>query len=253
MKNGKRTIRLLCLLLCLCAILPAAADGSETAERLPDSVLMSFYDQSLIVGDSQIRNLGNYFRRNRSKDPDFFPGVKCYGEYSLQMRMLARKDTVSDPDAIQLTYKGRASTLTRIAIAEKPRNVFILIGLNDMIYKHVDRADGYMDRIAALRDEYFPDTQLYFMALTPVTAKWKQSTRDLIAEYNVWLEEKCGQIGAEYMDMNAGLADEKGCLRREITTDNESHLNADGFDIFVQNLLDYAQARYEAGLWVPEQ
>ena len=252
MENGRRMMRLLCVLLCLCTLWPAVYACGEEADRLPDRVLMSFYDQSLIVGDSQMRNLGNYMRRKRSKDPEFFPGVKCYGEYSLQMRRLARKDPDSDPDAIQLTYKGRAATLTGIARAENPRNVFILIGLNDRIYLHVDRADGYIDRIVALRDECFAETRLYFIALTPVTAKWKQSTRDAIAAYNEWLKEKCGQIGVEYMDMNAGLVDENGCLRREITTDNESHLNADGFDIFVQNLLDYAQAQYEEGLWNPD-
>ena len=55
------------------------------------------------------------------------------------------------------------------------------------------------------------------------------------------------------MDVTAGLTDENGCLPREITTDNDSHLNAEGFDIFVRNMLDYAQARYEEGLWAPDR
>ena len=141
MGNRRWMARLLCLLLSLlfCLEWNACAD---TPERLPDKVLMSFYDQSLIIGDSQMRNLGNYMRKVRTDDPDFFPGVKCYGEYSLQMRRLAQKNPDSDPDAIQLTYKGRAATLTGIAMKEKPRNVFILIGLNDRIYQHTDRADG---------------------------------------------------------------------------------------------------------------
>ena len=50
----------------------------------------------------------------------------------------------------------------------------------------------------------------------------------------------------------AGLTDEQGWMPKEITADNDSHLNADGFDIFVRNLLDYAQARYEQGQWVPD-
>ena len=245
-------MRLLCMLLCLCMLLPAVYAGGEAAERLPDRALMSFYDQSLIIGDSQMRNLGNYMRRKRNKDPEFFPGVKCYGEYSLQMRRLAQKNPDSDPDAIQLTYKGRAATLTGIAKAEEPRNVFILIGLNDLIFQHIDRADDYVDRIVALRDENFPETELYFMALTPVTAKRTQKIRDEIAAYNEWLREKCTQVHVKYMDVNAGLVDENGCLRQENTADNDSHLNADGFDIFVQNLLDYAQAHYEAGLWNPD-
>ena len=76
--------------------------------------------------------------------------------------------------------------------------------------------------------------------------------RDEIAAYNAWLEEKCGKIRAEYMDITAGLTDEQGWMPKEITADNDSHLNADGFDIFVRNLLDYAQAWYEQGLWVPD-
>ena len=87
MKNRGWKFRLLCLLLCACALAPAASAFSEGAERLPDRVLMSFYDRTLIVGDSQMRNLGNYMRKIRTDDPDFFPGVKCYGEYSLQMRL----------------------------------------------------------------------------------------------------------------------------------------------------------------------
>ena len=67
------------------------------------------------------------------------------------------------------------------------------------------------------------------------------------------LEEKCGQADAEYMDVTAGLTDANGCLPREITTDNDSHLNAEGFGIFVRNMLDYAQARYEEGLWAPDR
>ena len=131
--------------------------------------------------------------------------------------------------------------------------ILILIGLNDLIFEHLDRAGRYVDRIIALRDEYFPETRLFFLSLTPVTAKRTQKQRDEIAAYNIWLEEKCGQADAEYMDVTAGLTDANGCLPREITTDNDSHLNAEGFGIFVRNMLDYAQARYEEGLWVPDR
>ena len=212
---------------------------------------MQFYQNSLFIGDSQIRNLGNYFRKLRKKDTEFFPEVKCYGEYSLQMRMLARKDPLSN--SVQLTYKGRDATLTSIAIAEKPCKIFILIGLNDRIYEHTDRADSYIDKIMELRDIYFADTEIYFLALTPVTNKMKPKVRDAINAYNAWLEGKCAAVGAVYMDVTAGLKDEEGWLIRKITTDAETHLNGDGFDILIRNLLDYAQAQYEAGTWIPEQ
>ncbi|MCR5296495.1 MAG: hypothetical protein K6E17_03705 [Clostridiales bacterium] len=240
--------------ICACAALMAgAARAEDTPEReLPDRVLMQFYENTIFVGDSQIRNLGNYFRRHRDKDPEFFPGVKCYGEYSLQMRMIALKEPLSDENAVQLNYKGRASTMTKIAKAEQPVRIFILIGLNDRIYEHMDRADRYIDKMLELRASYFPDTEIHFMSLTPVTNKWKQKVRDEIVEYNTWLEEKCRQTGMYYMDVRERLMDADGCLPVKITTDAESHLNADGFDILIQSLLDYAQQRYDEGLWTPK-
>ena len=131
--------------------------------------------------------------------------------------------------------------------------MFILIGLNDRIYEHIDRAENYFDKILLQRDEYYPETELVFMSLTPVTDKWKQKTRDKIVEYNEWLKEKCEASGATYMDIREGLTDEEGCLPKKITTDAESHLNEEGFDILIRTLLDYAQGRYEDGMWIPEE
>ncbi len=255
MKQGGKTGKWIAWIVCFCAALfPWTAPAEEAADRLPDQVLMQFYESSLFVGDSQVRNFRNYIKRLRNRDPDFFPGVKCYAEYNLQMRMLARKDPVNDEETVQLVYKGRKATLTGIAKAEKPRNVFILIGLNDRIYEHMDRAENYFGRIVALRDEEFPETDLYFLSMTPVTSKWRQSRRDAIVVYNEWLQEKCEQTDRVfYMDIRAGLTDEEGCLPKKLTTDAESHLNADGFDLLVRNLLDYAQARYEEGTWEPAE
>ncbi len=256
MKRMMRRRRLAALILCLCFGMAAYGPGTlaegQAAERLPDHTLMQFFEYSLFVGDSQIRNFGNQIRKFRQDDPDFFPHVKFFGEYSFQMRMMTMRYASSDPEAIQLTYNGRDASLTDIALAEHPRNIFILIGLNDRIFEHFDRAGRYIDKILALRDEYFPETGIYFLSLTPVTDKRSEKTRDLIAEYNAWLEEKCSQVDATYINITAGLTDENGWLPKAITTDADSHLNAEGFAIFINNLLDYAQACYEAGLWTPE-
>ena len=249
---GKYIVRVLCL--CLCVILLAGTGrAEEKKERLPDAQLMRFYDNSLFVGDSQIRNFGNYLRKLRREDPDIFAGVKCFGAYSLQMRTLGWEKPSSDENEVQLTYKGRNATLTGIAKAEEPRMVFILVGMNDKIYEHTDRADGYFDKILLRRDEFFPETEICFLSLTPVTDRNKERIRDKINEYNEWLKAKCGQTGATYIDVTAGLADDNGWLPKEITSDADCHLNDKGFDIFIRNLLDYAQSRYEAGTWDPAE
>ena len=249
-KAGKRILRAVCL--CLCVILLTGTACAEAGkELLDDHELMKFYDSSLFVGDSQIKNLGNYFRKLRKKDPEFFPTTKCYGAYSLQMKRLAQKSPTSNANDVQLTYKGRNATLTSIAKAENPRNVFIMIGLNDRIYDHMDRAERYFDQILELRNEYFPETRIWFLSITPVTNKRKEKERDKINQYNDWLREKCEQSDATYLDIRAGLTDEDGWMPKSITTDADCHFNDKGFDIFIGNLLDIAQAQYEAGLWEP--
>lgn len=249
-KLRKQILQIVCL--CLCAILFTDIAYAEVKEeRLSDYELMKFYDSSLFVGDSQIKNFGNYLRKLRKKDENSFPTTKCYGAYSLQMRMLARKSPL-DTNDVQLTYKGRNATLTSIAKAENPRNVFIMIGLNDRIYDHIDRADRYIDQILELRNEYFPETRIWFLSITPVTNKRKAKERDKINQYNDWLKEKCEQIDATYMDIRAGMTDEDGWMPKSITTDADCHFNDKGFDILIANLLDFAQAQYEAGLWKPE-
>ena len=241
----------LCLCVCLYA-LPENSSAEQAAERLPDHMLMQFYENSIFVGDSQIRNMGNHIRKIRQDDPDYFPGVRFFGAYSYQMKKLSWRHITSDPDDAELTYKGNDATLTDIAIKERPCNVFILVGLNDLIFEHLDRAGRYVDRILALRDEFFPETNIYFLSLTPVTDKRTAKIRDEITAYNAWLEGKCAEVNATYIDITAGLTDADGWLPRAITTDADSHLNAEGFAIFMDNLLDYAQAQYESGLWTPQ-
>lgn len=251
MKLRKRIIQATSLF--LCAILFAGMSSAEKKAKLTDKTLMQFFRRSIFVGDSQMRNMGNYLRKKRKEDPEFFAGVKCFGEYNLQMKMLTLRTPDPDPNAIQLTYNGVGATLISIAKAEKPKRIFILIGLNDLIFEHVDRADRYIDKIMRIRDEEFPETKVYFMSLIPVTDNREKKIRDEINEYNAWLKRKCGKTGAEYMDVTAGLKDKEGWLPRSITTDADSHLNIQGFDILIRNLLDYAQIQYKKGLWDPAE
>ena len=47
-------------------------------------------------------------------------------------------------------------------------------------------------------------------------------------------------------------ADEEGFLYTQYSSDGRCHLNAKGLKLWVDALLEYAQAQYDAGLWTPE-
>ena len=79
--------KLLSLLFCAMLMFSLAhAEETPQAERLPDSILMTYYDQSLFVGDSLVVMFRNYVRGAQKKDPAYFSGIKFYGAYSYQLR-----------------------------------------------------------------------------------------------------------------------------------------------------------------------
>ena len=231
------------------AVIPAA--GEESA-RLPDEVLMQYYDNTLFVGDSVMRLFGNYVKDRRTDNPAFFPGIKFYSAYNYQMVNMTREN-IAGGDAVELTYKGSRATLREIMQKENRDKVFIMIGLNDRIYAHLDRAERYIDRLTGLRDKYAPGVRIGFFSLTPVTRNVGEKNRDLISAYNTWLEEKCAATGALYIDVASRIRDGEGWLPGSLSRDHEYHLNDEGNALWAEAMLDFAQAQYEAGLWAPEE
>ena len=246
------------LILCMAAgMLPALA---EEPARLPDETLMGFYDNAMFVGDSLVRMFRNYIKERQKQDQGYFSGTVFYSSYSYQLRLAAKEKPWSG-DKANLQYKGKDETLCRIAKKEQPARILILAGLNDNFTQNVDGEDGmdrgmrYVGQIMELLGEYAPEAQVYFFSLTPVTkeVEKKRHVRDRWDEYNALLEARCAELGAGYIDIATPLKDEDGLLPKDRTADGEYHLNDRGNEIWAQTLLDYAQAQYEAGNWIPEE
>lgn len=251
MKTKKRLILLLLLL--LTAPVFCGGTSAESTERLPDETLMAYYSHSIFAGDSVICLFRNYVKEVRKSDAGYFSGVKFYCAYSYQLKTASMEYIRSNTDQVYLTYKGSNATLAEIMKGEKPDRVFIHAGLNENIHRHLDWAESYVNKIMALRDKYAPGAQVCFLSLTPVTAKIGNPRQELHDRYNAWLEQKCVEAGAVFIDIATPLKGDDGFLPKAISRDNEFHLNAEGNAVFAQTLLDFAQAQYEAGLWDPAE
>ena len=249
--------RMLALLLCL-AMLPTAAFAQEapSVDRLPDETLMSYYDNSIFAGDSLIRMFRNYVKERQEKEPDYFSGIRFYSSYSIQLRTLGLEWV--NTQLTNLVFKGSDEVLCEIAKRLNPDKVFILAGLNDNFSKEkngegIDRGMRYVNNIVKAINKHAPGTKVYFFSLTPVTKKVDDARhiQALWDQYNVRLEETCRELGVTYIDIATALKDENGLLPKEITSEGEYHLNAEGNAIWAQVLLDFAQTQYDAGLWTP--
>lgn len=237
-------------ILLICLLLAVSCAG---AERLPDEQLVTYYSHSVFVGDSLPRMFRNYVVNIVQKEhPDYFKDTKFYTAYSYQLNSAAREYPAANK--VNLTYKGSDITLCRLTETLKPEKVFILAGLNDRIGEYIDVGMGYVEKIMTLMEKYAPETQVYFFSLTPVTEKVEKSRPRLQEKwdaYNAALELKCQEVGAIYIDIATDLKGENGFMKQGISHDGEYHLNDKGNAIWVQTLLDFAQAEYEANRWAP--
>ncbi|MBR4360755.1 MAG: hypothetical protein IKP32_09060 [Clostridia bacterium] len=253
MKKGSLILAVLLLM----SLIGTSVGEETTMERLPDEVLMTYYNDTAFVGDSLIRMFRNYVKDRQKKEPNFFKGIKFYSSYSYQLRTAALEWV--NPDKSNLVYKGSDEVLCKIMKDQKPARLFILAGLNDNFAREVNGVEGIdrgmraVTKIMELMEKYSPTTQVYFFSMTPVTQKVenKRHIREKWDEYNAQLEKTCQELGAVYVDIATPLKDENGLLPKSISNDNEYHLNDKGNAIWAQALLDFAQAQYEAGQWTP--
>ena len=244
-------------------------EAEDTAMRLPDGILMTYYTDTVFAGDSQVAKFRNFVKVKRKDDPDYFAGVDFRAANSYKFRYVTYKK-LEESEGAHLTDGGSKVTLYTIAKKVQPRRLFLLAGLNDAFTtdytqkRHgrdetgYDRAARYVREMTNLVRSVSPDTQIYIISQMPVTKDFVQGSHkgkdaqerfDLVNE-TVRLE--CEALGIRYVDLAAGLKGEDGLLPAAYCGDGLVHLNDDGYEIFARELLDFAQAEYEAGNWIPE-
>ena len=240
--------RLLAWILGMLLLCPPAC-----AERLPDDVLLSYYDDCLFIGDSIMQGFVRYRSETRVTDPDFLEELTVVCTSSISLYTASRH--VMDNNSYFL-FRGRKCTMYDIARALKPKRLFILLGLNDPVGVKIDKAMKWIEYIVESMPYYSQDTEVCFFSHTPVTETYCQTRKregyqDQINEYNRRLQEACEKLGATYVEIAEPFKDADGYLAAAYTSDNICHLNDDGIALWIQTLQDYAQEQYDAGAWTP--
>lgn len=136
----------------------------------------------------------------------------------------------------------------------EPSKIFINIGTNDISYPGAPFADvleymlkNYFDILSQIKMR-LPRTQVYMMAYYPV------NETDVVNEWNAGafvnrnnknlpianaaVKDLSRQFGYQYIDVNTGLTDERGMLRKEFTIDG-IHMYANGYRIVLENMKPY--------------
>ena len=268
----KQTVVLLLTVLVLgilCGTGTAETPETEsTASRLSDEVLMTYYNNTIFAGDSQIAKFRYYVKVKRTEIPDYFAGIDFRTVNNYKFRYATYRN-LREPTGAHLSDGGLDQTLYYIVKKVQPEKLFVLAGLNDafttdytMAMQGVeetgyDRAARYVREMTALVREASPDTEIHIISQMPVTSEFTQGThkgkevQDRFDLVNETIRQECETLGIRYADLASGLKGEDGMLPLQYCGDKMVHLNDEGYAVFARELLDYAQAEYENGNWTP--
>ncbi len=139
-------------------------------------------------------------------------------------------------------------TLDECILALKPARLFINIGTNDLsMDKPIsDMTDNYTEIIKRVT-EALPDIEIIFMAYYPgnpevASERMKQvlaiRTNEKIRLANMEVEKLARKLGFKFINVNAGITDEKGNLKAEYTTEG-MHITEDGYRQVYEELRQY--------------
>lgn len=138
----------------------------------------------------------------------------------------------------------------------EPSKIFINIGTNDIAYpcasfrEVLSHAIGNYELILTQIQSRLPDTKVYLMAYYPVNeidkipeGEWAESmfvnrNNQNLPIANAAVKELAKKFGYEYIDVNTGLTDERGLLKREFTVEG-IHMYANGYRVVFENIKPY--------------
>ncbi|WP_286082249.1 GDSL-type esterase/lipase family protein [Parablautia intestinalis] len=142
--------------------------------------------------------------------------------------------------------------MEEMVFGTEPSKIFINIGTNDIgspDYRQEDLLKRY-EKIISLIKGRLPEAQIFMMAYYPVNETDKVSdeewgktafatrTNKNIAVANEAVERLAAKTGCHFINVNQGLTDERGKLKKEFTVEG-IHMYANGYQVVLDNLKKY--------------
>lgn len=143
-------------------------------------------------------------------------------------------------------------SMEEMVFGTEPSRIFINIGTNDIAspdYRLEVLMEKY-ERIISLIKERLPQTEINMLAYYPVNEteklpneEWAKTlfvtrTNENIQIANQAAEKLAGKMGCRFLNVNQGLTDEKGRLKKEFTIEG-IHMYANGYRVVLENLKPY--------------
>ena len=150
------------------------------------------------------------------------------------------------------TTTDMLANMEEMVFATEPSRIFINIGTNDIgspDYQMEKLMENYEKILTRIR-ERLPQAEIYMMAYYPVNetdklpdTEWARMmfvtrTNENIRLANEAVEKLAEKMGCRFINVNEGLTDERGKLKKEFTIEG-IHMYANGYQVVLDNLKKY--------------
>lgn len=188
------------------------------------------------------------------KGETLFVGSSLMEQFPINELLMSRgiQVTVYNRGIGGFTTNDMLESMEEMVFGLAPSRIFINIGTNDI------SASGYtlealMERYRSILTqikERLPQTQVYMMAYYPVNEidkvpdnEWGKHMFDTRNNTNIKLANEAvkalaAELGYEFINVNVGLTDERGMLKKEYTAEGV-HMYANAYQIILDNMMPY--------------
>jgi len=202
--------------------------------------------------DHRVRNLAA-LNQNVIKGQTLFTGSSLMEQFPInELRMTEGIETIIYNRGIGgFTTDDMLESMEEMVYGTEPSRIFINIGTNDIANPKKtldDLIDNYRKILQGIRSR-LPACEVFLMAYYPVNETellppeeaaqvFETRTNENIRKANQRVRALALEFGYHFIDVNDGLADENGRLKKEYTIEG-IHLYADAYRIVLNNLKPY--------------
>lgn len=219
-----------------------------------DKKIMDFFAEQM--KREQLEKLERYrvLNRNVRKGEILFTGSSLMEQFPInELLMTNGMDQVIYNRGIGgFTTTDMLQYMEEMVFGTEPSRIFINIGTNDIGTPgyQLETLMGRYEEIISRIQKRLPEAEINMLAYYPVNetdklsdAEWAATlfvtrTNKNIAIANAAVEKLAEKMGCQFINVNQGLTDERGKLKKEFTIEG-IHMYADGYQVVLDNLKKY--------------
>ena len=165
-----------------------------------------------------------------------------WSEYFPDKRVLNRG--IGGDRIVGMLARLAARRCRRRGAAGRARAIFIMAGVNDLVFTDISNEDllGQYERMLDIIADKSPRTKVYIQSALPVDESRGESLKGKnvrIAEFNALLQKAAAARGLQYIDIWSSMA-ENGQLPEKYHFDG-IHLKADGYKVWIDKIRPYVK------------